>query len=225
MASKKFAHWNGFPFMTAPRTKYYSGQTQSPLFRLSREIRDIIYEYYALGEGDNGYHYDSETGKMLEHSPSSEPKRVVRLGLMITCRIAAEELKNCAFHFSDALQHILILAKTRDPPKFAELACSVFGLGRCPLAPWNISDPHNNYFDEGALYSVFSWHPNSWMLPSNEDLAKLEALICLPVDSDFRHPMAEDGTFYFEDISDHVRASGCTLWYFSAASIAIDFCE
>ena len=97
MASKKFAHWNGFPFMTAPRTKYYSGQTQSPLFRLSREIRDIIYEYYALGEGDNGYHYDSETGKMLEQSPSSEPKRVVRLGLMITCRIAAEELKNCAF--------------------------------------------------------------------------------------------------------------------------------
>ncbi|KAI4695632.1 hypothetical protein J4E81_005958 [Alternaria sp. BMP 2799] len=83
--------------MTAPRTKYYSGQTQSPLFRLSREIRDIIYGYYALGEGDNGYHYDSETGKMLEQSPSSEPKRVVRLGLMITCRIAAEELKNCAF--------------------------------------------------------------------------------------------------------------------------------
>ncbi|KAI4687869.1 uncharacterized protein J4E88_003462 [Alternaria novae-zelandiae] len=97
MASKKFAHWNGFPFMTAPRTKYYSGQTQSPLFRLSREIRDFIYEYYALGEGDNGYHYDSETGKMLEQPTSSESKHVVRLGLMISCRIAAEELKNCAF--------------------------------------------------------------------------------------------------------------------------------
>ncbi|KAI4616396.1 uncharacterized protein J4E87_008662 [Alternaria ethzedia] len=172
MASKKFAHWNGFPFMTAPRTKYYSGQTQSPLFRLSREIRDMIYGYYALGEGDNGYHYDSETGKMLEQSPSSEPKHVVRLGLMITYRIAAEELKNCAFR------------KVQFSPHLSQ--------------------------DDGK---------------ANEDLAKLEALICLPVDSDFRHPMAEDGTFYFEDISDHVRASGSSLWYFSAASIAIDFCE
>ena len=93
--SGKFAHWNTFPFMTAPKTKYYSAQLQSPLFRLPREVRDVIYEYYLL-END-GYHFDSETGKLLYHKPSISPKQVVRLGLRITCRIAAEEMKDSAF--------------------------------------------------------------------------------------------------------------------------------
>jgi len=92
MASKKFAHWNGFPFMTAPRTNYYSAQLQSPLFRLPREVRDAIYAYYSLGQ--DGYHYDSETGKMLY---TVEPRQTVHLGLMITCRIAHEELKHIVF--------------------------------------------------------------------------------------------------------------------------------
>ena len=103
MTSKKFAHWNGFPFMTAPRTNYYSAQLQSPLFRLPREVRDAIYEQYVLGE--DGYHYDSDTGTMLY---STEPKQTVRLGLIITCRIAHEELKNMVFrklHFSAHLSH------------------------------------------------------------------------------------------------------------------------
>jgi hypothetical protein len=103
MATNRFAHWNRFPFMTAPRTKYYSGQTQSPFFRLTREIRDIIYAYYLLGRDNEGYHYDYDTGKMLERTPRLEPKRVVRLGLIITCRIAAEELQDCALrkvHFN-----------------------------------------------------------------------------------------------------------------------------
>ncbi|KAI4714652.1 hypothetical protein J4E89_000333 [Alternaria sp. Ai002NY15] len=93
--SNKFAHWNTFPFMTAPRTKYYSAQLQSPIFRLPREVRDVIYEYYLTEK--EGYHFDSETGKLLYQNPSSEPKQVVRLGLRITCRIAAEEMKDRAF--------------------------------------------------------------------------------------------------------------------------------
>ncbi|KAI4932513.1 hypothetical protein J4E85_002911 [Alternaria conjuncta] len=92
--SGKFAHWNTFPFMTAPKTKYYSAQLQSPLFRLPREVRDVIYEYYLL-END-GYHYDSEIDKLLYHKPSISPKQVVRLGLRITCRIAAEEMRDSA---------------------------------------------------------------------------------------------------------------------------------
>ena len=93
--SNKFAHWNTFPFMTTPRTKYYSAQLQSPIFRLPREVRDVIYDYYLLE--DEGYHYDTETGKLLYHKPSTTPRQVVRLGLRITCRIATEEMKNSAF--------------------------------------------------------------------------------------------------------------------------------
>jgi len=79
MASKKYAFWNGFPFMTAPRTNYYSAQLQSSLFRLPREVRDVIYAYYVTG--DDGYHYDSGTGKMFY---TTEPRQTVRHGLIIT---------------------------------------------------------------------------------------------------------------------------------------------
>jgi hypothetical protein len=92
MASKKFAHWDNFPFMTAQKVQHYSAQLQSPLFRLPCEIRDVIYDYC-----DDGYHYDSETGKMLNQSPLTTPQQVVRLGLIITWRIAAEDLKHHVF--------------------------------------------------------------------------------------------------------------------------------
>jgi len=78
--------------MTAPKTNYFLAQLQSPLFRLPREVRDAIYAYYVLGE--DGYHYDSQSGKMLY---TTEPKQTVRLGLIITCRIAHEELKHMVF--------------------------------------------------------------------------------------------------------------------------------
>ena len=94
-ASNGFAHWNMFPFMTAPQTKYYSAQLQSPLFRLPRELRDRIYSLY-MSEKD-GYHYDSLIGKMKYHNSSELPQQVVRLGLRITCRIAAEEMRNIPF--------------------------------------------------------------------------------------------------------------------------------
>jgi hypothetical protein len=47
MSSNKFAHWNSFPFVTVRKR---SQQTQSPLFRLPRELRDLIYEHYAHEE-------------------------------------------------------------------------------------------------------------------------------------------------------------------------------
>jgi hypothetical protein len=99
MASKKpsnrFAHWNMFPFMTAPRTKCYNAQLQSPLFRIPREIREQIFECYLLG--DDRYHYDSETGKMPYQEPSIAPQQAVQLNFWLTCRIASEEMKNVMF--------------------------------------------------------------------------------------------------------------------------------
>jgi len=89
--------------MTAPRTNYYSAQLQSPIFRLPREVRDAIYEQYVLGE--DGYHYDGGTGKMLY---TTEPRQTVRLGLTITCRIAHGQLKHMVFrkiHFSNHLSY------------------------------------------------------------------------------------------------------------------------
>ena len=93
--------------------KRYCTQLQSLLYRLPRELRDQIYEYY-LSEED-GYHYDSAVKKFLYQSPSTTPKPlVVRLGLRITCRIANEEMSdeykhttllilNVAEHYSEVL--------------------------------------------------------------------------------------------------------------------------
>ena len=126
--------------------------------------------------------------------------------------------------FSDALQHVLVLAKNRNPPMFARLACTMFGMGRCPLDGGFFYE--NNYFIEGALYDIFSWHPNSWSLPNDDELSRLEALICMPGDTDTRLSVTDDGTFYFSDVADHLEYWNLyRLWCFSAASTAIDFCK
>ncbi|KAI4665863.1 uncharacterized protein J4E78_003328 [Alternaria triticimaculans] len=300
--------------MTAPRTRYYSAQLQSPIFRLPREVRDVIYEYYLLEQ--DGYHYDSEMGKLLYQNPSITPKQVVRIGLRITCRIAAEEMKNIAFRkiqfypkpsdddggeymkvrsragrfrcllkyverqkcrmlvcaaellqtedftdiynrypsveywfrvplrraiarqtdelspstdedvrsqaFSDALQHALVLAKNRHPSKFAKLVSPTFGLGDCPIGSVGLGMVQNNLFVEGALSDIYHWHPAPWCMPSEQELSRLEALICQPGNSDTCLPITKDGIFYYEDIRDHFDAAK-SRWYFSAAAVAIDF--
>jgi hypothetical protein len=76
--------------MTAPRTKYYSAQRQSPLYRFPRKVRDVIYDYYV--REPEGYFFDHVTRKMLYEHTEVKPRRVIRLGLMISCRIAAEEM-------------------------------------------------------------------------------------------------------------------------------------
>jgi hypothetical protein len=71
----------------------YSIQSQSPLFHLPRKLRDQIYEYYLRAEND--YFYDPHTEKMMDSYPSfgSRPPQVVNIGLIRTCKIAAEETK------------------------------------------------------------------------------------------------------------------------------------
>ncbi|KAA8624623.1 hypothetical protein PtrV1_00303 [Pyrenophora tritici-repentis] len=84
---KKFAHWNMFPFMTTPRTNSYLRQTQSPFFCLPREIRDAIYDYYSQGREE--YVYNKDTNKLHYRDAAAQHEG---LGLMITCRIAADEI-------------------------------------------------------------------------------------------------------------------------------------
>jgi hypothetical protein len=101
MSSNKFAHWNRFPFATVRKR---SQQTQSLLFRLPRELRDLIYEHYAHEETGYEYHYAS--GKMMHRR--AEPPDVIRLSLALTCRRVAEEIKNVGWqantiHFSPLL--------------------------------------------------------------------------------------------------------------------------
>ena len=64
-------------------------QHQSPLFRLPREIRDEIYEYYA--QETHGYHYDSSSGKLRMDSGER-----INLSLQYVCRRTFAEMDGIA---------------------------------------------------------------------------------------------------------------------------------
>jgi len=135
---------------------------------------------------------------------------------------AGEEVLSQAF--SDALQHALVLAKTRHPSKFADLVRGTFGLGDCPIRGVALGIVQNNLFVEGALSDIYHWHPSPWQIPSDQELSRYEALICQPGQSDTLLPITDDGVFYFPDITEHFDAERLR-WYFSAAAVAIEFCK
>ncbi|USP81842.1 hypothetical protein yc1106_09116 [Curvularia clavata] len=62
----------------------------SPLFRLPRELRDIIYDFYIRCDG--GYVYNAETQKFRR--ADGDP---ISCALALTCRQAASELEGLAF--------------------------------------------------------------------------------------------------------------------------------
>lgn len=66
--------------------------------------------------------------------------------------------------FSEALQYALVLAKNRNGPRLAQLACTTFGMGLCPINAATVFR-QENYFDLQALYEIFSWNPQPWSLP------------------------------------------------------------
>lgn len=71
-------------------------QLLSPLFRLPRELRAQIYEHHVFKE--HGYIHDFVSGHMLRRIDGADVKfQPVRLGLMLTCKMAAEELQGVAF--------------------------------------------------------------------------------------------------------------------------------
>ena len=79
-----------------------------------------------------------------------------------------------------------------------------------------------NYFDLQALYEIFSWNPQPWSLPVDSELTKLGALLCQPDEMDERTPIMDDGTPYLPHIDAHMKTAN-QRWFFSVASIAIDF--
>ena len=117
-----FAHWNMFPFMTTPKTKYILGQTQSPFFRLPREIRDTIYKYYA--QSRPRYVYDKDTAKLRYSDASAQAEG---LGLMITCKIAANEMKHVAFQNIE----FSTLCSANDGAEFQQLRSRVARFSQC----------------------------------------------------------------------------------------------
>ena len=126
--------------------------------------------------------------------------------------------------FSDALQHALVLAKTRNPVEFAKLACTTFGIGDCPLRRMALRMTQINLFEEGALSEIFHWLPAPWSLPEDSELSRIEALLRQPDGSDTQLPTTAEGVFYFPDTANHLTAAH-NRWFFSAAAIAIDFCK
>ncbi|KAF2109237.1 hypothetical protein BDV96DRAFT_242521 [Lophiotrema nucula] len=63
-----------------------SPQLESPLFRVPREIRDAIYDYYTFEE--NGYFYNTCSEKLALHNGGA-----IKLDLMYTCRAINAELQ------------------------------------------------------------------------------------------------------------------------------------
>jgi hypothetical protein len=81
-----------------------------------------------------------------------------------------------------------------------------------------------NLFVEGALLQIYDWHPMSWCIPEDNELSKLEALICQPGNSDQQLPVTEDGVFFFPDITAHFDVAH-RRYFFFAAAVAIEFCK
>jgi hypothetical protein len=123
----------------------------------------------------------------------------------------------------DAVIFALDLAKSRDPPRFANLACKVFGVGTCPLrdVSW---DPRNNFFIEGSLHALYQWRPSPWLLPTEDELASMEALLCQPGDSNTLLPTTDEGIHYFGDMGAQHHARH-RRWFFSAVAVAIEYCK
>jgi hypothetical protein len=63
--------------------------------------------------------------------------------------------------FSDALKHALVLAKNRNPTRFAELACMTFGKSICPITYASYGIHRSNLFREGAISAIYHWQPAS----------------------------------------------------------------
>ncbi|KAI4688703.1 uncharacterized protein J4E84_004633 [Alternaria hordeiaustralica] len=66
-----------------------------------------IYDYYIVAE--NGYFYNPETRKMMDHHPSSvSPKpQVINTNLIKTCKIAAAEMKGLALERNEVIFHAM----------------------------------------------------------------------------------------------------------------------
>ena len=123
--------------------------------------------------------------------------------------------------FSDALHYAIACARRRNGPEFARLARDTFGMGWCPIefAP-GLSQM--NMFVTGALSDVYAWHPKPWSSPDDKELSKLEALLCIPDDTDTELPATEEGVIYYPEMTSHIQATS-ERWFFSAASVAIGF--
>ena len=112
----------------------------------------------------------------------------------------------------DALLFVLHRAHSRGPTRFSELADRVFGNGICPIGLYR---DQNNIFNQGSLADLLSWRPNPWMIPKDEDLSRMESLLCKQ--SDPRPPRSADSELCHRSF-DNIKC------YFSAAAVAIDYC-
>jgi hypothetical protein len=70
-------------------------QQRLPFFTLSRELRDIIYEYYFYR--DDGYVYDFDSKRL---KGSSAEGHVIHMDLVYTCKAAAEETRGLALRLN-----------------------------------------------------------------------------------------------------------------------------
>ncbi|KAH6875644.1 hypothetical protein BKA58DRAFT_125496 [Alternaria rosae] len=119
--------------------------------------------------------------------------------------------------FIDALVFILDIAKNRNPTKLVQLTQPLFGNNTCYIE--NLHGSHgsvqNNIFVEGSLHDISSWRPDAWLIPTDDDLSRMEKLVCEP---------KEHGTLLYEwcHVTNPIRLSN-NKYNFSAVAVAIDF--
>jgi len=111
--------------------------------------------------------------------------------------------------FDRALQLALELAKARNPLTFARLAVKTFGDEYPERLRVSYEPRRGNLFSEGSLCTLFEWKPEPWRIPSHEELTSIEALLSMKAVRGME-------TFY---------SAHNTKWYFSATSVAIQYCK
>lgn len=110
----------------------------------------------------------------------------------------------------DALLFLLNRVNTRNPEIFAQLTSGVFGQR---VSPVGFRTGDNNLFKEESLSELLSWKPESWWIPGDEDLSRIELLLCDQRD--------QGPPYYIGEL--HHRSLSNTRCYFSAAAVAVDF--
>lgn len=70
-------------------------------------------------------------------------------------------------------------ARNWNGPAFAKLTGETSGSKMCPIDEFP-GHPWMNMFAEGALSNAYGWQPEIWNTPNDDELANLEASLCLP---------------------------------------------
>jgi hypothetical protein len=122
--------------------------------------------------------------------------------------------------FDDALQHLLDSARDRNRSRFTSLDAKNYGYGRSHLQ----GKAWRKLFIENSLDILYEWRPMAWSILEDSELCAIESVLTRPWTFAEQDAFTTGQGIIVPDANLHYP-SGNTKWYFSAASVAIGFCE